>query len=180
VRITSRSRYSVAVAARRARRSAIGCAGLNWAIRGPGAARAAAITLFVLPPSVITRARQEAGARLANASAIAATGVAAETKIGAVAPALPASAAVVDRARRERALEVRAAPAHADDLPDRPRALERERERRADQPDADDDELLDRDGHNCAQALSAAASAVRNRSFSAARPTVTRKWSGMP
>ena len=42
-------------------------------------------------------------------------------------------------------------------MPHRARLLEREREGAADQPDADDDELLDRDGHERLRPSSAAA-----------------------
>ena len=115
---------------------------------------------------------------------ICATGTATSTRS---APATRASSRSTRRASMtpsaQRALQVPRVAADADDRRrPRRRALQRQRERAADQADADDDDF------RCAthgvarrrQAPARAASAARKRSFSAGRPTVTRRCSGMP
>ena len=174
---TRRPRNSSALAAAAPLFSApaIGCAGTNWAIFAPSAARAAATTSrLVLPASVTIAAGLSCGASAAEAPA--------GTAPPASRPApgrRPRRCAHrrdrIDDAALERELQVGGAAADARRrAPQRLACLERQRERAADQPDADTATLSKQPHHS----FRLAASAPRNLSFSAAVPTVTRRCSG--
>ena len=80
----------------------------------------------------------------------------------------------VDRTERARPLEIGGRAAHADDRVHDTGAAQRQRERAADQPDADDDQLVD------LHPPSAVDSAASKRSFSVGSPTVMRSHCGSP
>src|SRR5262245_36005002 len=80
---------------------------------------------------------------------------------------------LIDYAERTGTIEVGLAASDTDDVLDVVARFQRERERAPDQPDADHDQLPDRD--HATRFPSAVASASRKRSFSCGSPTVTRR-----
>ena len=127
----------------------------------------------------------ECGAICASTAAVWPSGTAISTR-SAPLTAAPGSVSISSLARRRAASKLTPASAHPYDALDRLFALERERERAADQPDAEYNELADgaaaRDAtlHLIFFRPREMPSAPRNRSFSAVEPMVTRRYSGMP
>ena len=159
----------------------------------PSAARAAAITsCLVLPASVTIVCGPRCGAIARNSAGYWATGAASSTRSVVASSAGPVAVErdeAVDDAEVRGFLEVDAPAADADDGAVAPGRFLRQRERSADQADADDDELVDA----CAAVFMTAASARRGVSrrarcrarresggFPSPVPIVTRSHSGSP
>src|SRR5512135_2773225 len=158
-----RNRSAFAAATPLSSAPAIGCAGTNCASLTPSAARAAATTSrLVLPASVTSAAPDSAPERAAKTAGN-----------GAARRLRDRSCDRIDDAPIERELQVAGIAAEAHDVLAAPRLLERQRERAADQTDADDGDALER-----RHSLRLAARAARKVSFSSGVPAVTRRCSG--